>query len=140
MADQSKIKGKRTVGTRLFSEEEKNLQGLRPRTFREYRTTFKYFLSLLQQKYPDIYSASEITTGVIRNYFYYMSKEKRIWDDHTKASCQYKTDKKGLHSFTVNIMLAVSRNSSERRFVRASLLIILLNAAQEFSIINPRIT
>jgi hypothetical protein len=77
----------------------KELEGLRPRTLQEHRTTFKYFLAFLQQKYPDIYSASEITTDVIREYVYYMSKEKRLWDNHTKASCQYKTDKKGTIAF-----------------------------------------
>ncbi|MFB3160181.1 hypothetical protein ABLO26_02290 [Neobacillus sp. 179-J 1A1 HS] len=34
-----------------------------------------------------------------------MSKEKQLWDDNSKASCQYKTDKKGLLPFTVNIRI-----------------------------------
>ncbi|MCM2535134.1 tyrosine-type recombinase/integrase [Neobacillus pocheonensis] len=128
MAEQSKRKGKRTVGNRLFLEEEKTntkimdqvktlkdlfetfmrakeLEGLRPRTLKEHRSTFKYFLLFLEQKYPSIECAIEITTEVIRDYVYYMSKEKRLWDDHTKASRQCKTDKKGLSPFTVNIRL-----------------------------------
>ncbi|MFF2449773.1 phage integrase SAM-like domain-containing protein [Neobacillus sp. NPDC058068] len=120
-----KTKGKSTVGNRLFIEEEKTqmdhgktlggmfetffrakgLEGLRPRTLKEHRVTFKYFLSFLEKKYPDIKYADEVTTENIRDYVYYMSKEKNLWDDHPKESCQFKTDKKGLSPFTVNIRL-----------------------------------
>ncbi|WHY88197.1 phage integrase SAM-like domain-containing protein [Neobacillus novalis] len=115
MAKQSKRKGKSTVGNRLFIEEEKTqmdhgktlggmfetffrangLEGLRPRTLKEHRVTFKYFFSFLEKKYPDIKYADEVTTEIIRDYVYYMSKE----------SCQFKTDKKGLSPFTINIRL-----------------------------------
>jgi integrase/recombinase XerD len=123
MAKQSGRKGKRTVANRSFNEETqtdqgktlrglfetffraKELEGLRERTLKEHRTTFKYFLSFLEKRYPNIQYVDEVTTEIIRDYVYYMSKEKRLWDDHTKASCQFKTDKKGLSPFTVNIRL-----------------------------------
>lgn len=67
-------------------------------------STFRYFLSFLKQKYPSIECADEITTEVTRDYVYYMSKEKRLWWSH-ESILQYKTDKKGLSPFTVNIRL-----------------------------------
>jgi integrase/recombinase XerD len=125
MAKQGERKGKRTVANRSFIEEvktqtdqgktlrglfetffrAKELEGLRTRTLKEHRTTFKYFLLFLEKKYPDIQYADEVTTEIIRDYVYYMSKEKRLWDDHPKESCQFKTDKQGLSPFTVNIRL-----------------------------------
>ncbi|PLS04780.1 hypothetical protein [Neobacillus cucumis] len=47
----------------------KELEGLRPRTLKEHRTTFKYFLSFLNQKNPSIECADEITTEIIRDLF-----------------------------------------------------------------------
>ncbi|MGG1676690.1 tyrosine-type recombinase/integrase [Neobacillus sp. NRS-1170] len=125
MAEQTRRNGRKTVSNRLFVENEsktskagkslialfetflraKELEGLRPRTLKEHRATFKYFLSFLKQKYSRVEFADEVTTELIRDYVFYMRKEKRLWDDHTKASCQYKTDKKGLSPFTVNIRL-----------------------------------
>lgn len=75
----------------------KELEGLRPRTLKEHRATFKYFLSFLKQKYSSVECADEVTAELIRDYVFYMSKEKRLWDDHTKASCQYKRIKRGCH-------------------------------------------
>jgi integrase/recombinase XerD len=83
----------------------KELEGLRPRTLNDHRATFGYFLSFLKLKYPTIQYVDEITTDVIRDYIYYMSKEKQLWDDHTQASVRYRTDKRGLSPFTVNIRL-----------------------------------
>ncbi|WP_404331583.1 tyrosine-type recombinase/integrase [Mesobacillus maritimus] len=125
MADQNKRKGKKTVSRRVFLEEEstsrtskkllvdlfetfmraKELEGLRPRTLSDHRTTFRYFLSFLKCKYPSIQYVEDTSTDVIRDYIYYMSKEKQLWDDHTQASVRDRTNKKGLSPFTVNIRL-----------------------------------
>ncbi|MEH7121560.1 tyrosine-type recombinase/integrase [Neobacillus vireti] len=125
MADQSKRKGKKTVSRRVFQEEEtmtnpsnrlltdlfetfmkaKGLEGLRERTLEEHRTTFKYFLTFLERKHPHLKYIDDINTEVVRDYVYYMTKEKQLWDDHTEASMRFKTEKKGLSPFTVNIRL-----------------------------------
>ncbi|OLS39175.1 phage integrase SAM-like domain-containing protein [Bacillus sp. MRMR6] len=125
MAEQTKRKGRKTVSDRVFLEEgakqsvsnkllaerfeifmrAKELEGLRERTLSEHRKHFNYLLSFLENNHPKIKYADEVTTEINRDYVYYMSKEKRLWDDHTKASCQFKTDKKGLSPFTVNIRL-----------------------------------
>ena len=95
----NKRKGKKTVSRRAFLEDEltsnsskkllvdlfetfmraKELEGLRPRTLNDHRATFGYFLSFLKLKYPTIQYVDEITTDVIRDYIYYMSKEKQLW-------------------------------------------------------------
>lgn len=54
----------------------KELEDLRPRTLSEHPKTFKYFPSFLEQKCSNIQFAEEITTEIIRDYVYYMSKEK----------------------------------------------------------------
>ncbi|CAM3912863.1 hypothetical protein GCM10009865_54390 [Aeromicrobium ponti] len=125
MAEQSKRKGRKTVNLRSFQEEEtfepfrdkrleelfhtfmraKELEGLRERTLKDHRTNFKYFTGFLKKKYPQMEYAEEILTDTIRDYVYYMSREKKLWDDHTQASVRYKTDKKGLSPTTVNIRL-----------------------------------
>jgi integrase/recombinase XerD len=125
MAEQSRRKGKKAATRRTFIEEDihaspsvkdlldlfdtfmrtKELEGLRERTLKDHRTTFKYFTGFLRDRYPDIKYAEEVTTDIVRDYVYYMSKEKKLWDDHTQASVRYKTDKKGLSPTTVNIRL-----------------------------------
>ncbi|WP_043929823.1 tyrosine-type recombinase/integrase [Bacillus sp. EB01] len=123
MAEQSKRKGKKTA-SRRFTEEETNvvhersldelfaifmrakeLEGLRERTLKDHFTNYGYFTLFLRNRYPDVHLAADITTEMIRDYIYYMGKEKRLWDDHTQASVRYKTEKKGLAATTINIRL-----------------------------------
>jgi integrase/recombinase XerD len=120
----SKRKGRKTVNLRSFQEEThepirgkrlddlfntfmraKELEGLRERTLKDYRTNFKYFTGFLTKKYQQMEYAEEISTDTIRDYVYYVSREKKLWDDHIQASVRYKTDKKGLSPTTVNIRL-----------------------------------
>ena len=125
MTEKNKRKGKRTVSDRLFFEEEnqssnndkileelfdifmkaKELEGLRERTLKDHRAHFKYFLIFLKNNYPRIKYGDEISTDIIRDYVYFMSKEKRLWDDHTQSSMRDHTDKKGLSPVTINIRL-----------------------------------
>jgi integrase/recombinase XerD len=124
MAEQSKRKGRKTVNFRSYLEETfepsrdkrleelfhtfmraKELEGLRERTLKDHRTNFEYFTRFLKKKNPLMEYAAEISSDTIRDYVYYMSREKKLWDDHTQASVRYKTDKKGLSPTTVNISL-----------------------------------
>lgn len=111
MADQTIRKGRKTISRRAFYEEEleslkiereetldelflifikaKELEGLRERTLKDHRTHFKYFNKYLERSYPTMKYATEIGPEVIRDYIFYMSKEKVLWDDHTGPSYKH---------------------------------------------------
>jgi integrase/recombinase XerD len=126
MADQQKRKGRKTISKRAFYEEElepseiergetldelfltfikaKELEGLREQTLKDHQTHYKYFKNYLEKAYPSIKYATEISTEVIRDYIYYMSKEKVLWDDHTGPSFKH-VEERGLSPVTVNVRL-----------------------------------
>ena len=130
MSDQTKRKGRKTISRRAFYEEDlepeeveseetldelfltfikaKELEGLRERTLKDHRSHYKYFKNYLEKAYPKIKYATEISSEVIRDYIYYMSKEKVLWDDHTGPSFKY-IEEKGLSPVTVNVRLRTLR-------------------------------
>ena len=86
----------------------KELEGLRERTLKDHRSHYKYFKNYLEKAYPKIKYATEISSEVIRDYIYNMSKEKVLWDDHTGPSYKY-IEEKGLSPVTVNVRLRTLR-------------------------------
>ncbi|MDT8860489.1 tyrosine-type recombinase/integrase [Alkalihalobacillus sp. MEB130] len=125
MANQSKRKGRKTISQRTFYDEvplaeekkeqqldalfqtfmkSKELEGLRERTLKDHSTHFRYFVSFLNNAYPSVKLGIDITTEMVRDYIYYMTKEKMLWDDHTSSAYKH-IEKKGLSPVTVNVRL-----------------------------------
>jgi integrase/recombinase XerD len=125
LVNQSKRKGRKTISQRTFYDQgstvkeenekqlpelfetfikSKELEGLRERTLKDHRTHFRYFTSFLNNSYSDVLVGVDITTDMVRDYIYYMTKEKTLWDDHKSSSYKH-IDKKGLSPVTVNIRL-----------------------------------
>lgn len=124
LVKQSNRIGKKTILQRTFYEDSvmvkenekdlqelfeifmktKELEGLRDRTLEDHRTHFRYFISFLKNAYPEYRLGKDITTEIVRDYIYYMTKEKMLWDDHTSSSYKH-IKKKGLSPVTVNVRL-----------------------------------
>lgn len=123
MAKQSTRKGKKTITQRTFYDEvtvslegkekqlqdlfgifikAKELEGLREHTLRNHNTHFRYFNTFLQDAYPEPNRGIDITTEIVRDYIYYMTKKKFLWDDHPSSSYKY-IEKKGLSSTILSI-------------------------------------
>ena len=84
--------------------EAKELEELRERTLQDHRTNFRYFKEYLNKDYPQVTMGSEVTVDMIRDYIYYMKKEKGVWDNHKVLAEKY-GQKKGLSPVTINIRL-----------------------------------
>jgi integrase/recombinase XerD len=82
----------------------KKLECLRERTLKDHSTHFKYFSNFLAEYYPKLSQISQVDSKVIRDYVYFMTKEKQLYDGH-KLWSKRSSDKKGLSPVTVNIRL-----------------------------------
>lgn len=120
---ENKRKGRR-VATRRFLEDDdlfveesktlddlfaifikaKELEELRERTLQDHRYNYRYFKEYLNENYPHISLGAEVTVDMIRDYIYYLKKEKGIWDNHEVLAEKY-GHKKGLSPVTINVRL-----------------------------------
>ena len=82
----------------------KELEELRERTLQDHRTHFRYFKEFLSRDYPQVTKGSDVTIDIIRDYIYYLKKEKGVWDNHEVLAEKY-GQKKGLSSVTINVKL-----------------------------------
>jgi integrase/recombinase XerD len=79
-------------------------EGLRDRTIKDHKKHFEYLMKWMQEYYPDIKYVDDVTTHILREYVYYLSHEKPLYEGHPNKSEEDKA-KTGLSSSTINIRI-----------------------------------
>lgn len=87
----------------------KKSEGLRHRTINDYISHHGYFVSWLQENYPNVSMIGDISAQVLREYVTYLSEAKQHYSGHPTKSKAEK-DKYGLKPSTVNIRISTLRS------------------------------
>ncbi len=86
-----------------FAVNAKRAEGLRERTLKDYEKHFGYFLKWLNEKYPELQFADELTPTMFRDYVNYLRFDVRRYEGHKNIHVE--NQRIGLTETTVNIRL-----------------------------------
>ncbi|MEK5181763.1 tyrosine-type recombinase/integrase [Paenibacillus odorifer] len=86
-----------------FAISAKRAEGLRDRTLMDYGKHYGYFLKWLNDKYPEVEYAGDITTAMVRDHIAFMKYDQVRYEGHKYISEE--NQRVGLSDTTVNIRL-----------------------------------